>query len=145
MPSTWADTVQYAERTHLLLLLTWGVSSVLLGSLTLAWLRSRGWQSALLQQFATQVVLWGMVESTIAFVLWRRIALRDLAGATRLDRMVWLGIGLDIGFVLAGLALIWSGSRDRQRPGLIGTGAGVVLQGAALAALHLTLAAHISR
>ena len=81
----------------------------------------------------------------MALLLLSRLHLRDLAGATRLDRLLWLSIGLDIGLVLAGCAFIWSGSRGDKRAALLGTGAGVAVQGAALATLHLSLAMQISR
>jgi hypothetical protein len=141
----WADSLQFAERRYLLLLLIWAVTSLVLGALLIAWLRTRSWRSPLLQQFSIQASIWGVAEGALSVTLLSRLGQRDLAGATRLDRMVWLSIGLDMGFILAGSALIWSGTRVGQRAGLIGTGAGIVLQGSALAVLHLMLAAQLSR
>ena len=144
MPSMWADTLQSLERSYLLQLLAWAMASVLIGTITLAWIKHRNWQTVLLQRFSMQTTLWGFVESAFAILLLSRLSLRDLAGAIRLDRMVWLSIGLEIGLVLAGFALVWSGSRA-QRAARVGTGGAIVLQGAALATLHLVLAAQLSR
>jgi len=73
------------------------------------------------------------------------IRLRDLAGATRLDRFLWLNIGLDAGYVLVGGTLLVLGWRLARRMGLVGAGLAVIVQGAALALLDLVLAGQISR
>jgi hypothetical protein len=73
------------------------------------------------------------------------LAPRDLAGATRLDRLLWLTIGLDIGFVLIGLTLVATGWRLGRRLGLVGAGTAVVVQGTALLLLDLLIASQISR
>ena len=67
------------------------------------------------------------------------------AGATRLDRLLWLNIGLDGGYVLVGLTLVSVGWRLAKRLDLVGAGIGVVLQGLALALLDMVLAVQISR
>jgi sulfite exporter TauE/SafE len=71
--------------------------------------------------------------------------MRDIGSATRLDRILWLNIGLDAGYVLVGLTLGIVGWRLGRRLGLVGAGIGVLVQGTALAVLDLVLAAHISR
>lgn len=76
---------------------------------------------------------------------WSRLAARDIAGATRLDRVLWLNIGLDAGYVLVGVALVLVGWRLGRRLGLVGAGIGLVVQGCALVVLDLILAAQISR
>lgn len=59
--------------------------------------------------------------------------------------MLWLNVGLSIGFVLVGLTLVVIGWRAVRRLGLVGTGIAVVLQGVALTLLDLLLAGQVSR
>jgi hypothetical protein len=141
----WADTLEALERAHLLRLLVWGVASVLAGTTIVAWLRIGMRRSALLQHFAIQAVVWGAAEAVIALGLWARLTVRDVTGATRLDRLLWLNIGLDLGYVLVGLALVTAAWKLGRRLGLMGAGIGIVVQGSALALLDLMLAAQISR
>jgi hypothetical protein len=147
MPSMWADTLLAAERAHLLRLLAWGAASVLAGTALLAWHLIRGRGTSLIEHFAIQTTAWGAAELAFGAIAIASLALRDLAGATRLDRFLWLGIGLDVGFLLVGLVLVATGWRlgSGRRYGIVGAGTGIVVQGAALFLLHLTLAAQISR
>ena len=145
MPSMWADTLQALERAHLLRLLVWGAASVLTGTALLAWLRVGARESALLRYFAVTSAAWGTAELIIGLVLWTQLAIRDVSGATRLDRLLWLNIGLDAGYVLVGLTLAIVGWKAGRRLGLVGAGISVVVQGFALALLDLALAAQISR
>jgi hypothetical protein len=141
----WADTLLAAERAHLLRLVVWGGSSVLLGTALLAALRARGRRSPLLDMFALMTACWGAVDVAIALWGLRSLVVRDLAGATRLDRLLWLNVGLDVGYVLVGLTLLFVGWRVVRRAGMIGAGVGVIVQGLALAILDLILASQISR
>jgi hypothetical protein len=141
----WADTLLSAERTLFLRLLVWGAASVLVGTALVAWLWARGRPSSLLEQFAILTAGWGAVEVVYAAVARAGLAPRDLAGATRLDRLLWLTIGLDIGFVLIGLTLVATGWRLGRRLGLVGAGTAVVVQGTALLLLDLLIASQISR
>jgi hypothetical protein len=141
----WADTLETLERAHLLRLLVWGAASVLAGTAILAWLRVGSRQSALLKHFAIMSGAWGTLALAMGLALWTQLATRDVAGATRLDRLLWLNIGLDAGYVLVGLTLIIIGWKAVQRLGLVGAGLAVVVQGFALALLDLVLAAQISR
>lgn len=145
MPYMWADTLEVAERAHLLRLLVWGAASVLSGTALLAWLRVGARRSPLLKHFAIQVAAWGVVDAIIAAALMVQIAPRDIASATRLDRILWLNIGLDAGYVLVGITLMMAGWRMGRRLGLVGAGIGVAVQGSALVWLDLVLAAQISR
>jgi hypothetical protein len=145
MSFMWADTLLSAERVLLLRLLTWGALSVLAGTGILAWLRLRSRSSALLEHFAVQMAGWGGVELAFVALSWRALAPRDLAGATRLDRLLWLNAGLDVGYVLVGVSLAITGWKLGRRLGLVGAGIGVVVQGAALLLLDLLLASQISR
>ena len=140
----WADTLETLERLHLLRLLVWAAASMLSGTALLAWLRAGGRHSPLLRHFAIQSAAWGVVDAVIAGIALRGIAPRDIASATRLDRML-LNIGLDAGYVFVGITVVVAGWRLGRRLGLMGAGLGVVVQGGALALLDLMLAAQISR
>jgi hypothetical protein len=139
------DQLLALESLHLTKLTLWAGISVLVGSIVLALLRVRRTESLLLQHFAIQCAAWGLVE--FAFVLWGRnaLAMRDLAGAVRLDRFLWFNIGLDVGYVLVGITLVAFGWRLGRRLGLVGAGLGVIVQGLALALLDLQLSAGILR
>jgi hypothetical protein len=145
MSFMWADTLLSAERAHLLRLLAWGASSVLAGTALLAWLRVRGQPSGLLEQFAIQTGAWGAVEVAFAAIRWWSLAPRDLAAATRLDRLLWMNVGLDVGYILVGATLAIVGWRLGRRLRVMGAGTGVVVQGTALILLDLLLASQISR
>lgn len=141
----WADALLAMEQAHLLRLLAWGAASTLVGSALLAWMALRAQRSPLLRHFALQTAAWGAVEMALSLWWYRTSATRDIAAATRLDRMLWLNIGLDVGYVMAGVALAVAGWRIGRRLGLVGAGMGVVVQGLALALLDLLLATRISR
>ena len=141
----WADTLETAEHLHLLRLLAWALASMLAGTALLTWLRAGGRQSPLLKHFAIQAAAWGAVDAVIAGVALRNIVPRDIASATRLDRLLWLNVGLDAGYVLVGITLVMAAWKLGRRLGLVGAGIGVVVQGVALALLDLMLAAQISR
>ncbi|MBA3891444.1 MAG: hypothetical protein H0X64_13030 [Gemmatimonadaceae bacterium] len=142
----WADNLLLAEQHHLLRLFIWSEASIVLGGGMVAFLVWRRIESPMLRHFAIQTAAWGAVILALAFVGWKRLALRDHAAAVSLDRFVWLNIGLDIGYVAVGVTLIlvgWFGVV--RRPGLAGAGAGVVLQGMALAWLDYLFAQQILR
>jgi hypothetical protein len=141
----YADTLQALERAHLLRLIVWGAASVLAGTALLAWLRVGARESSLLKHFAITSAAWGALDIVVGLVLLTRLSIRDIAGATRLDRLLWLNIGLDAGYILVGLTLIVVGWKVGRRLGLVGAGTGVIVQGFALALLDLVLATQISR
>ena len=141
----WADALLASERAHLLRLAGWGASSLLVGSALLAWLLARRRVSPLLRHFAIQTAAWGAIDLLLAGLSVGSLAVRDLAGATRLDRLLWFNIGLDGGYVMVGLTLALTGWLAGRRLGLVGAGIGVVVQGIALVLLDLVLALHISR
>ena len=143
-----ADGALWQRRFELGALLSgasWGAASILCGTAIGAWLRAGARRSDLLKHFAIQTSAWGAAEVLIALALWMRVAPRDIASATRLDRLLWLSIGLDIGYLIVGITLITAGWRLGKRLGLVGAGIGVVVQGFALALLGLMLAIQISR
>jgi hypothetical protein len=141
----WADTLLAAERAHALRLLVWGGGSMLAGTALLAWLHTGRRRSALLEHFGIQTAAWGAVVLVLGLLARAMLAPRDLAGATRLDRLLWLNVGLDVGYALVGMTLAVVGWRLGRRFGLVGAGLAVVLQGIALALLDLVLAGQISR
>jgi hypothetical protein len=128
----WSDTLLLAERAHLVRLLAWGAASVLLGSALLAYLAARRASSPLLANFAIQTAAWGTIELALAALAWRDLAPRDVTAATRLDHLLWLTAGLDIGYVAVGATLVVTGWALGRRLGLVGAGLGVIVQGAAL-------------
>ena len=140
-----ADTLLQLERTHLLRVLAWGAVCVLLGTLLLATLAATRRRSPLLAHFGIQTAAWGAVDLALAGWAWRGLALRDLAGATRLDRVVWLNIGLDAGYVFVGATLAIVGWRLARSHPLAGAGIAIVVQGLALALLDLQFAGAIAR
>ena len=145
MQFMWADTLLLAERAHLLRLALWGGASLLIGTAIVAMLRMGRQQSPLLEHFGIQSAAWGTIVLSLALFRQHSLSLRDLASATRLDRMLWLNLGLSIGFVLVGLTLVVIGWRAVRRLGLVGAGIAVVLQGVALTLLDLVLAGQVSR
>jgi hypothetical protein len=145
MPFMWADALLAVERAHLVRLIVWGGASLFVGTVLLGVLRLRGHRSALLDHFGIQTTAWGGIELALALGRFQQLELRDLAGATRLDRMLWLNIGLDLGYVIVGIALLVLGWSLARRVGLVGAGLAVIVQGLALALLDLVLAGQISR
>ena len=141
----WSDTLLQLERTHLLRLFAWGATCVLLGTLLLATLAATRRRSPLLSHFGIQTAAWGAIVLAIAGWAWRGLALRDLAGATRLDRLLWLNIGLDAGYAFVGITLAVVGWRLARSHGLVGAGIAIVIQGLALAVLDLQLAGAVGR
>jgi len=145
MPFMWADTLLAVERAHLIRLMLWGGASLLVGTALLGLLRVRGHRSALLDHFGIQTAVWGAIELALALVRLHQLELRDLAGATRLDRLLWLSIGLDLGYAMVGITLLVLGWQLARRVGFAGAGLAVIMQGLALALLDLVLAGQISR
>ena len=141
----WADTLLAAESARLVRLLVWGGGSVLVGTALVAWLHAGGRRSALLEHFGIQLAGWGVAELVVGAIGRASLATRDLTAATRLDRLLWLNIGLDAGFLLVGITLLATGWMLDRRLGLVGAGLAVVIQGIALALLDLLLASQISR
>ena len=141
----WADSLQFAEQQHLFRLFIWSEASILVGGVMLAVLLWRRLEWPMLRHFAMQTAAWGGVILIIAIVAWRQLAIRDHAAAVRLDRMVWLNIGLSLGYVAVGLSLSLVGALGSRRPGLIGAGVAIVIQGSILAMLDFAFAQQIAR
>src|SRR5215831_18927823 len=97
MPRVWSDIILAAEQQHLLRLLVWAALCVVAATVIITMLTARRIESALLAHFAYQTAVWGVVVGVTAAVSWHFLHLRDLAGTARLERVVWLNVGLDLG------------------------------------------------
>jgi hypothetical protein len=135
----WADTLLAFERAHLDRLLVWGGASVAVGLLLLGVLAARRVDSPLLRHFGIQTAAWGAIDVALALWAARGLALRDHAGATALDRILWLNLGLDVGYVGIGATLAATGWIAGRRLGAVGAGLAVITQGIALFLLDLLL------
>lgn len=140
-----ADTLLHAEQQHVLRLLVWAALSILGGTFVGAMITVRRTRSPLLAHFGLQMVLWGVALAAIAAVDWRGLHLRDLGGATHLDRMLWLNIGFDAGFVGMGAVLAACARILTRNAAALGAGVAIIVQGLALLVIDLQLAAAISR
>jgi len=97
----------------------------------------------MLQQFAIQMAGWGVVIGTIAAFSFRGAALRDLAGAARLERLIWMNVGLDIGYFGIGATLAIASWLLTRRMSFVGAGVAIAAQGVALLLLELQFAAAV--
>ena len=145
MDYMWADTLLAGEQALFLRLLVWSALSILVGTGLIAWLRISAPLSPLLHRFGQSMAMWGLVEALVAIAALSTVATRDLSAATRLDRFLWFNIGLDIGYLLVGAALVALGWQFGRRLGAVGMGLATIVHGSALALLDLSLAAQISR
>jgi hypothetical protein len=145
MRRVWADIILSAERQHLLRLLAWSGLSIILGTSVVVVVAARRVRSPLLTHFAAQTIIWGVLIALVTVVAWRDLHLRDVGGAARLERLLWMRIGLDIGCVAVGTTLGLTGRLTTRRMEMLGAGAGVIVQGAALLLLDLQFAGLVSR
>lgn len=141
----WADTFLQAEQQHLLRLLLWSGLSIVAATAVAVLLVARNVRSALLKHFAVQTGVWGVAIGLIATVEWRSLHLRDLSGMTRVERVLWLSLGLDIGFVAIGIAVALTAWLLARRMAFIGAGTAIIVQGMALLVIDLQFAALVSR
>ena len=126
-----ADSFLALERAHLVRLAVWGAASVLLG-LVLLLLGRRPARSPLLFHFGLQTALWGAIDLAFVVAGWQGLALRDLQGAARVERLLWLNLGLDVGYVGIGATIAISTWILGRRLGGVGAGIAIVVQGLAL-------------
>ncbi len=134
------------ERDHLIRLRMWAVASLVVGLAALVLVpRLQASTRSFWQHFGIQSAAWGVVDLLIVSAAWTGLVARDLVGAIALDRFLWLNIGLDVGYAMVGITLVVFGVRLPRRPGLIGAGLAVILQGLALVVLDAQLSAHIVR
>lgn len=133
------------ERGHLSRLTIFALVSMATGVALLLWPRVRAGARPFAQHFAIQSLAWGAVDLAIAWWAAGGLAERDLRGAVALDRVLWLNIGLDVGYAMVGATLVICGWRLGRRWGLVGAGAAIVVQGVALALLDAQLSAALVR
>jgi hypothetical protein len=138
-----ADSLLQLEHDFLLRLAIWAHLSVLAGALLLLWLARRGERSPLLVHFAVQTAAWGAFAAALVVLQWHGLALRDLAAATRLDHLLWLAVGLDLGGVAVGATLASAGWYACRRLDLVGAGLGIVVQAAAFLLLDTRFLAQL--
>ena len=140
----WSDTLFGAERTHLIRLVLWAATSVVMGTGIVATLAVRRMTAPILLWFGIQSLAWGLVELALTAIGFHGLAMRDVAGATRLDRLTWFTVGLDAGIVATGVALIIIAWLFGRRLGAVGAGLGIVVQGLGLLVMNLTFASLLS-
>ena len=81
----------------------WGAASVVVGAALSTRPRTRA--------FGRQTAAWGAVDAAIALVGARRRAARGPTDPARLRRVLLVNAGLDVGYVLAGLHLVFRTDR----------------------------------
>ena len=141
----WSDTLLAAERSHLIRVALWAVSSAALGSVLVAFITLRRLAAPIAFWFGVQTLAWGSLELVVTAVRWYGVSMRDVSAATRLDRLTWLSVGLDVGIAAVGLtSAIMAWTRER-RLGAFGAGIGIVVQGLGLLVLDLMFAAVLAR
>ena len=141
----WADTLLRAEQQHLLRLLFWAGMSILGGTAAVTTVAVRTLRSSLLTHFAIQMVAWGVLIGAIAGIAWRNVHLRDVSGAARLERLLWMSIGMDVGYVAVGVVLAAAAWVLAKKMGGVGAGTAIVVQGIALLLIDLQFAAAVAR
>lgn len=141
----WADSFLRAEQQHVLLLLLWGATTVLTATLIAIVLATQRRASSLLAQFATQLAVWGLAVAIVAGVEWHGIHLRDVASATRVERLLWMRIGFDVGIAGMGGVLAAVGRIAARSPRATGAGIAIILHGLALFAIDVQFASRVSR
>jgi len=141
----WSDTLLAAERSHLIRIVIWSVTSAVLGTTFVAIIAGRRMSAPIALWFAIQTLVWGSVELIVAAARWSALSMRDVSGATRLDRLTWFAIGIDAGIVAAGITAVVMARRLTRNLGAVGGGLGVVVQGLGLLVLDLTFASILAR
>jgi len=104
-------------------------------------------QAEVLRAAARQTAGWAAVDAAIlAWGRLRRAAPRPPAEARRrLQRLLAVNAALDVGYVAGGAAAVVAGRRPGGRARLVGDGAAVVVQGAALLALDAAALRELAR
>jgi hypothetical protein len=141
----WADTLLRAEQQHFLRLVAWAGLSIVAATALAATMAARRIESPLLRHFALQAAAWGVVIAAIAALGFANATLRDLAGAARLERVVWMNVGLDAGYVAVGATMALTAWFLARRMSVVGAGVGIAVQGLALLVIELQFAAVVSR
>ena len=141
----WSDTLLLAERTQLIRLVLWAMTSAMLGTALVTIITLRRLAAPIIRGFAIQTMVWGVLEVMAAVVRWQMLAMRDVSSARRLDHLTWFTVGLDVGIVGVGVTALVVAWLSRQRLNLTGAGLGIIVQGLGLLVLDLTFASTIAR
>ena len=129
----------------MLSLLLWAGLTVLTATVLAITLAAQHRVSPLLTRFATLLAVCGLVVAIVAGIEWHGVHLRDVASATRVERLMWLRIGFDLGIVGMGSILAVAGRAIARRPAAIGAGMAIVVHGLALFAIDVQFASRVSR
>jgi hypothetical protein len=141
----WSDTLLAAERSHLIRVVLWAVTCAVLGTAVVSILTLRRVAAPIILAFAIQTLAWGSAELIVAAARWQSLSMRDVSAATRLDRLTWFSVGLDVGIVGVGAAALVAARMSNRKLNVIGAGLGIIVQGLALLVLDLTFAGIIAR
>ena len=141
----WSDTLLAAERSHLIRVVLWAVTCAVLGSAVVSTLTLRRVAAPIILAFAIQTLAWGSAELIVAAARWQSLSMRDVSAATRLDRLTWFAVGLDVGIVGVGVAALVAARMSNRKLNVIGAGLGIIVQGLGLLVLDLTFAGIIAR
>jgi hypothetical protein len=141
----WSDTLLAAERSYLIRVVIWAVMSAVLGTTFVTIIAGRRMSAPIALWFAIQTLVWGSVELIVAAARWSALSMRDVSGATRLDRLIWFTIGIDVGIIAAGVTAVLMAWRFTRNLPAFGGGLGVVVQGLGLLVLDLTFASILAR
>jgi hypothetical protein len=141
----WSDTLLLAERTQLIRLVLWAMTSVVLGTTLVMIITLRRLAAPIIRGFAIQTMVWSALEVMAAVVRWQVLAMRDVSSARRLDHLTWFAVGLDVGIVGVGVTALVVAGLSRPRLNLTGAGLGIIVQGLGLLVLDLTFASTIAR
>ena len=129
----------------MLTLLLWGGSSVVCATIIAIMLAGQRRVSPLLAQFATQLAIWGLLAAIVAGIEWHGIHLRDVASATRVERLTWLRVGFDAGIIGMGIILTAAGRLLARSPRANGAGMAIIVHGLALFAIDVQFVSNVSR
>jgi hypothetical protein len=148
----WSDVVLQIETLHLLRLLFWGAASTVAGTGVLVVALTQSRASAVIRRFALVCALFGGLELILGAIGYHQLALRDLSGATRFERLAWMQLGFFLGLIAVGASMFIvsrsvasvNKSPDAALPWM-GAGIAFALHGVALATLELLLLATLSR
>ena len=141
----WSDTLLAAERSHLIRVVLWAVTCAVLGSAVVSTLTLRRVAAPIILAFAIQTLAWGSAELIVAAARWQSLSMRDVSAATRLDRLTWFTVGLDVGIVGVGAAALVAARMSNRKLNVIGAGLGIIVQGLGLLVLDLTFAGIVAR
>jgi hypothetical protein len=126
-------------------MLFWAGVSILAGTAAAVTVAAQRIRSPLLTHFGLQMTGWGIVVGAIAAIGWRGSHLRDVSSAARLERLLWMSIGLDVGYVAVGAVLAVAAWALARKMAGIGAGIAIVVHGVALLLMDLQFAAAVSR